>query len=423
MALQPTFGVRDSAPNKPPRPGTVSAGLPERLHSRSPERCPPLVKGPEKYIIGTLIRLHVVFIAFRLLLNPFKALRVLDALAHLRQQYFGGHRVKKLFKIDRRYYWDMHAPGWPSAAFVKYNEGEINRVSPFRKKTDYLNSMIFAITKKCPLRCEHCYEWEAINEKEKLSLNNLKMIVRKFQERGRGVAQIQLSGGEPLMRYKDIIEILKSATPGTDFWIVTSGYPLSLDKALRLKEAGLVGVCISLDHFIPAKHNAFRGFKHSFEWVVKAVGYAHEAKLAVILSLCATKEFVSEENLLNYARLAQKLGAAFVLIIEPRAVGRYAGKYVTLSQGQKQVLEDFFLKMNYSAQYTDMPAVSYHGYHQRRVGCFGGGSRYIYVDTDGDMHFCPFCRHKFGNVLNGSIDDTVKAMEGSGCHSFELAKL
>ena len=97
----------------------------------------------------------------------------------------GDYKVKKLFKIQGRYYWDMHTPGWPSKAFTKYTEGEMNRIIPFRPVADYLNSMIFAISKKCPLSCQHCYEWDVINNKEKLSQEDLITIVRKFQNRGK----------------------------------------------------------------------------------------------------------------------------------------------------------------------------------------------------------------------------------------------
>lgn len=383
---------------------------------------PPLVNGIHKFFIGILIRFHIVAIAFKHYINPIKVIRVLKKLEYLRRQYMGDFDIVKLMIVDGRYYWDMHAPGWPSAAFIKYNEGEMNRIIPFRKKTHYLNSMILAITKKCPLRCEHCYEWEELNREERLSSGDLVAIIHKFQKNGKGVAQIQLSGGEPLSRYNDLVKILKSALPGTDFWIVTSGYKLTLEKAKELKNAGLKGIAISLDHYDPIKHNAFRGSKESYQWVLKAIENAHKTNLVVILSLCPTKEFICEENMIQYACLAKKLGAAFILMIEPRSVGHYAEKDVEITDRQVEILEDFFLKMNYDPRYADMPAVSYHGYHQRRVGCFGSGSRYLYIDTDGDMHVCPFCRHKIVNVLSVPIIESLELIKKEGCSQFIQAK-
>jgi MoaA/NifB/PqqE/SkfB family radical SAM enzyme len=220
-----------------------------------------------------------------------------------------------------------------------------------------------------------------------------------------------------------MIELLKSAKPDTDFWIVTSGYKLTFEKAIELKNAGLKGMAISLDHYDPEKHNLFRGSEKSFEWVINAVENAHRAGLVVVFLLCPTKEFTSYLNLTRYASLAKRLGAAFILLIEPRSVGRFAGKDVALTREQELILEEFYLKMNYSPEFSDMPAVSYHGYHQRRTGCFGSGSRYLYVDTDGDMHICPFCRQKMGNILNPLVSNSLEKMKKAGCHKYKHAEI
>jgi MoaA/NifB/PqqE/SkfB family radical SAM enzyme len=143
----------------------------------------------------------------------------------------------------------------------------------------------------------------------------------------------------------------------------------------------------------------------------------------VILSLCPTKEFISEENMMHYALLAKKLGAAFILIIEPRAVGHFAGQEVEITPSQVKILEDFYLRMNFDPAYSNMPPVSYHGYHQRRVGCFGSGNRYLYIDTDGDMHVCPFCRQKIGNILNSTIEDSMEIIQKEKCHKFKQARV
>jgi MoaA/NifB/PqqE/SkfB family radical SAM enzyme len=388
-----------------------------------PLRNPPLVLGLHRILIGILIKFNVFIIALRLYPNPLKTFTVLQKLEYLRRQYMGDYNLRKLFKIDGRYYWDMHAPGWPSKAFTIYNEGEMNRIIPKRPISDYLNSMILAITKKCPLNCEHCYEWGEINKKEKLSLEDLVGIVRKFQSKGKGVAQIQLSGGEPLSRYQEILKLLQKANMDTDFWIVSSGYYLTLDKALALKSAGLIGFAFSLDHFNAAHHNSFRGSPYSFDWVMKAIDNAHKAKLAVLLSLCVTREFTTNDNLMKYAKLAKRLGVSFILLLEPRAVGKYAGMDVALSKAQEDILDKFYLKMNFDDDYASYPAVSYHGYHQRRIGCFGGTNRFLYVNTNGELQVCPYCQKKYGNLISGPFDENELKKATNGCLPYQQAKI
>ena len=49
-------------------------------------------------------------------------------------------------------------------------------------------------------------------------------------------------------------------------------------------------------------------------------------------------------------------------------------------------------------KYKKYPILLYHGYHQRRVGCFAG-SRSVYIDSAGDVHSCPFCHTKSFNII------------------------
>jgi MoaA/NifB/PqqE/SkfB family radical SAM enzyme len=54
------------------------------------------------------------------------------------------------------------------------------------------------------------------------------------------------------------------------FIVLSSGFNFTRENARSLKQAGLTGVVISLDHFDPEKHNAFRGFNNSFNDVTRA---------------------------------------------------------------------------------------------------------------------------------------------------------
>ncbi|MDP2888282.1 MAG: hypothetical protein Q8P34_04845 [Bacteroidota bacterium] len=53
------------------------------------------------------------------------------------------------------------------------------------------------------------------------------------------------------------------------------------------------------------------------------------------------------------------------------------------------------------------------------MGCFGAGNRYIYADPNGDVHACPFCRGKMGNLLEEPFGQIIKKVKGVGCHEFK----
>lgn len=399
--------------------GDTGTPVPTRDVSSSSYAVKPqkILTGMRKNFIHLVVRVAILKIVLKNYKKLSQALRIMKSFKQLRQRVMGGKTIQKVAHVNGKYYWDLYTPGYGSNAFTPFFEGEANRIISLSKKTNRFTNVFVAFTKKCPLQCEHCFEWDALNQKETLSLSGIKEIVQKFQHKG--TAQIQLTGGEPLMRVDDIVEIITSAKPETDFWVLTSGYNLTTENAKRLKQAGLTGIVVSLDHVDPEQHNNFRGTKKSFEWVQQGVKNSIDADLLTALSICVTRSFVTWPNLIDYANLAKKMGVSFIQILEPKAIGHYRGMNVALTPEQEKMLNTFYLMMNHDKEYSSYPIVTYHGFHHRQVGCFGSGDRNLYVDTDGDLHACPFCQKKMGNALVGDLDDSIERLQAQGCHMFK----
>lgn len=363
-----------------------------------------------------LIRYRIVKIAWPLFKNKILMLEVLEQLDQFRRSLLGDHRVRKIVNVEDSWYWDMYTPGTQSAAFVKCMEAEIGRIAPVQKQTNRLSNVIIAITKKCPLQCDHCFEWDELNKKDTLDSSQLHAIIDKVQSIGSH--QIFLSGGEPMMKMDLMTELIQKAKKGTDFWVLTSGYQCTEQNMQRLKNAGLTGVAVSLDHYIEEFHNEFRRNAKSYEWVLRAINNAHKANLVTALTICVSKAFVTESNLMQYMELAREMGVAFVQILEPRDVGHFAGHDVLLTEKEYSFLEHFHQKMNFEEEYKSYPIITYHGYYQRRAGCFGAGVRSLYIDTDGYVHACTFCQNKSASVLESDWDSILAKLGERGCHSF-----
>ena len=332
--------------------------------------------------------------------------------------------LNKAVVVDGRVFSMMSMPGRPSPGMDNLLRNELHRIVPIPGFTKGLILLFLAMTKKCSMRCEHCYEWEALNHKDVLSVDDLLLIIRKFQTRG--LSNVELCGGEPMNRFHELLEVLRrSDTRRMDFWVVTSGYRLDAVRARQLKEAGLTGISISLDHWNTEEHDRFRGLPGAFDWALQAAKNAREAGLVVGLNLMPTRVFCTHENLWRYLQLAKSLQVHFVRIFEPRAVGHYAESEepVELTEQHWAVLEDFHREVQTGPAYRDYPLVEYHGTFQRRVGCGGAGERYLYVDTDGDFHACPLCRHKCGNAVRGSVEEGLALLKSaSGCHAYHLVQ-
>jgi MoaA/NifB/PqqE/SkfB family radical SAM enzyme len=371
---------------------------------------PPMVWGWRKAAVRSALWGRIAWLTLRRCRGPRRTLRALRKLATLRPP--DEPRPLKYARAGGRYFWSFYAPGFPSRAFDRFVGHELERVLRGHG-AEVLQTAIVAITKRCPLRCDHCCEWAALNRAETLHLQDLLVIVRRLQDEG--VPQVFLSGGEPLQRFADLLRLVRAVRHGSDLWILTSGFGLTPARAQALAQAGLTGVALSLDHWQEAAHDRLRGLPGSYAALRAAAGAARQAGLLVALSLCPRREIVGERDLERYAEEAGRLGAGFIQILEPRPVGRYAGLDVELSTAQQLVLERFQQRLNRDPGCRKWPAVSYVAAAQRQSRCLGAGQRYLYVDTDGDIHACPFCRESAGSALAPDFEGVLEALRGRGC--------
>lgn len=322
-------------------------------------------------------------------------------------------------RVGPRTYQLLSYPGRPSAAWDELIKNELLRVGPIPGKQEGLMVLLMAMTRKCPLSCAHCFEGEVLNRRDEVDADDIIRMIRGFQERG--VVQVELSGGEPLNKFDDLIRILEGSDQrATDFWVLTSGWNLTTERASRLKAAGLTGVSVSVDHWDAVAHDAFRGRSGSFAHAREAVRNARDAGLVVALSLVPLRSFCNQADLLRYADMAAEWGVHFIRIVEPRAVGNFNGKDVELGLEEHAVLDEFVRVLHRAKRYRHHPIVDHYGSYQRAVGCSGAGRRFLYVDTAGDVHACPFCRKPCGSVMNTPLEQLYANLEmKNGCHVHE----
>jgi len=76
---------------------------------------------------------------------------------------------------------DRYIPGWNSNIYKQFIASQLNDFKPLnRNMANRFNTVFLAITKKCALQCEHCFDWDNLNKKEVLSDSELQGIVWDF---------------------------------------------------------------------------------------------------------------------------------------------------------------------------------------------------------------------------------------------------
>lgn len=386
----------------------------------------PWLSGARRIAAVAGVWARVAWVAGRVCGSPWGAVRALRLLGRAEGPGVRSERASRLRMWTRqkcvgsagRAFWDPYVPGWPSRAFDRCVESEIRRVQNPRAAAG-IKTAIVAVTRRCALRCEHCVESAVLRRPEALSADDLSEIVRRVREAG--AAQFFLTGGEPLRRFDDLIRLSGELAGDADVWIVTSGDGLTPERAQRLLAAGVTGVAVSLDHWDATEHDRFRGRRGAFAQAIRAARCIRDADLVLSLWLCATRAFVTAENLRRYAETARSLGAGFVQIVEARAAGAYAGRDVALGTAEQRTIEDFAERLAGDPSAGDLPVVRYLDGETRASGDCGAGDRYAYVDTEGAMHACPFCRGPGVRVLDHGVDEALSRIRDTRCAVTERA--
>ena len=126
------------------------------------------------------------------------------------------------------------------------------------------------VTYRCNFKCAICDFWKTEHKKaEELSLADVRLIGRKLNELGTLI--ISLAGGEPLIR-EDLCDVIRTLNQENHFPIlITNGWFVNESLAKDLSSAGLQEISVSVDYADPAKHDAQRGMKGSWDRAVRAL--------------------------------------------------------------------------------------------------------------------------------------------------------
>jgi 12,18-didecarboxysiroheme deacetylase len=152
--------------------------------------------------------------------------------------------------------------------------------------------VVWNITRRCNLKCVHCYAHaKNIVFDNELSLNEGKILIDDLAEFG--VPVILFSGGEPLVR-KDLPELAAYAVKkGMRAVVSTNGTLITPQVAQILKDIGLSYVGISLDG-MEKINDRFRGVKGAFRLALKGIENCKKAGIKVGLRFTINKSNVGQ---------------------------------------------------------------------------------------------------------------------------------
>jgi MoaA/NifB/PqqE/SkfB family radical SAM enzyme len=324
--------------------------------------------------------------------------------------------LPKITKFNHHYYTAiLRVPHWPSKVYdCMVAGGGLNLMASGTSSKTQMDCAILGVSQRCLYHCEHCYEYFNLSGNDRVPVEKWQEVINKLQKRG--VSIIVLSGGEPMLRYEELLVLLESSDKNlSDFHIHTSGYGVTAKKARALQVAGLHAAGISLDDFRQAGHDAFRGYPGAWQEALQAIQCFRESGIFPYLNVCLTKNFVKSGGLWELLNLAKDPKVGIMNLLEPRPYGRYMGvdSDELFSDEERTVAMNFFEEANRSNTYKGHPFVSYIHYYERPeyFGCLMGGLSHLYIDSKGNVQPCVYLPVSFGNILKEDFHNIYSKMK------------
>jgi pyrroloquinoline quinone biosynthesis protein E len=244
-------------------------------------------------------------------------------------------------------------------------------------------TLVAELTYRCPLRCPYCSNpTDFVEHPDRVSAADWVRVLGEAEELG--VMQVNLSGGEPLLR-DDLGAIVRGAAQANLYVnLITSGIPLERTRLVELRQAGLSSVQVSIQDTSAEASDRIAG-RVSFQEKLNAARWVKELGLPLTLNVVLHRENLG--HVAEVVALAEQLGADRLELANTQYLGFALTNRTALLPAQGELerarrvardakerlagrMEILFVLPDY---YSDFPKACMSGW----------GRRYIVVSPDG----------------------------------------
>ncbi len=262
-------------------------------------------------------------------------------------------------------------------------------------------TLLAELTHRCPLHCPYCSNpIDLARSQSELSTDDWKRVFTESRELG--ALQLGLSGGEPLIR-RDLEELVAHAhTLGFYQTLVTSAIGLTRERAVRLKDAGLEHVQISIQDSEKEIAEKIAGTR-SWETKLKAAEWIKELDFAFTVNVVLHR--ANLDHLAEVIDLAGQLGADRVELANTQYYGWAVLNRESLMPTRAQIERSEAIVDRAVEKYRGTMQIIYvlpDYYSEFPKPCQGGwGNFYLVVAPDGRVMPC----HAASQITTLSFDN------------------
>ena len=255
-------------------------------------------------------------------------------------------------------------------------------------------------TSACNLHCTGCWAAEYGN-KLNLSFEDLDSIITQGKELG--VYLYIYTGGEPLVRKKDLIALCNKHSDCV-FLCFTNSTLIDeefADEMLRVKN---FVPAISLEGFETA--NDSRRGDGVYQKVMHAMQILRDRKLPFGISTCYTSVNCNDITSEEFIDQVIGMGAKFAWFFHYMPVGQDAATELLPTPEQRKMV---FEKIRGYRSTKPLFTMDFQNDAEYVGGCIAGGRRYLHINAAGDVDPCVFIHYSNANIHDVSLLDALRS--------------
>lgn len=314
-------------------------------------------------------------------------------------QKWGEYIRKLLENTDHNYLTGLMMAFGYEAAFSGYHQA--------KKMEQKLHMQIpwvilFDPTSACNLHCIGCWAAE-YGHTLNLSYDDMDSIVT--QGKALGIHAYVMTGGEPMVRKKDIIK-LANKHKDCGFMIFTNGTLVDQKFCDDMKKSNNIILAMSIEGFERATDD--RRGDGVFDKVMATMDLLHKNGLIYGTSICYTRaniDAVTSDDFLDF--LIEK-GVVFSWYFHYMPVGNDASADLIPTVEQREYMYHRIRDIRNYTGGKQIFLMDFQNDGEFVGGCIAGGKNYCHINPAGDVEPCVFIHYSSANIHNTSLEDALK---------------
>lgn len=258
-------------------------------------------------------------------------------------------------------------------------------------------------TSACNLKCKGCWAAE-YGHHSNLTLDEMRKILT--EAKALGTHFFMFTGGEPLVRKKDILTVTKE-NPDCIFLAFTNGTLVDDEFCEELKKSGNFALALSIEG--TEETTDFRRGEGVYKKVVDAMALLKKHKCIFGTSICYTSKNYQAVTSDKFYDMEIEAGAKFALYFHYMPIGSDADTSLLLTPEQREHVYRTIRKKRRTRNGKPIFVMDFQNDGEFVGGCIAGGRNYFHINSEGDAEPCVFIHYSDSNIREKSILECLRS--------------